>query len=71
MHHGSYQGNSIGFLKEKFGVHTVSLPSISMVLANISFSENMMMLFFKLFNDTRREIYVLLNSVQELIEVEA
>ena len=33
-HHGSDQSkpHSIGFLKEKFGVHTLSLPSISMVL---------------------------------------
>ena len=31
-HHGSDQSkpHSIGFLKEKFGVHTLSLPSISM-----------------------------------------
>ena len=33
MHHGLDQSklHSIGFLKEKFGVHTLSLPSISMV----------------------------------------
>ena len=24
VHHGSYQGNSVGFLKEKFGVDTLS-----------------------------------------------
>ena len=32
-HHGSDQSkpHSIGFLKEKFGVHTLSLPSISMI----------------------------------------
>ena len=32
-HHGSDQRipHSISFLKEKFGVHTLSLPSISMV----------------------------------------
>ena len=32
-HHGSDQSkpHSIGFLKEKFGVHALSLPSISMV----------------------------------------
>ena len=37
-HHGSDQSkpHSIGFLKEKFGVHTLSLPSISMVLLGTS-----------------------------------
>ena len=42
-HHGSDQSNSIG---KRFGVHTFSLPSISMVLPSISLSDNMIMLFF-------------------------
>ena len=57
VHHVSDQSkpHSIGLLKEKFGVYTLSLPSISMVLPNISFSDNMITLFFQLFNDTHRE----------------
>ena len=46
VHHGSDQSNSIGFSKEKLGVYTLSLPSISMVLPSISLSDNMIMLFF-------------------------
>ena len=42
-HHGSDESNSIG---QKFGVHTFSLPSISMVLPSISLSDSMIMLFF-------------------------
>ena len=39
-HHGSDQRipHSISFLKEKFGVHTLSLPSISMVKLEIEYS---------------------------------
>ena len=57
VHHVSNQSkpHSIGRLKEKFGVYTLSLPSISMVLPSISFSDNMVMLFFQLYSDTHRE----------------
>ena len=70
VHHVSDQSkpHSIGRLKEKFGVYTLSLPSISMVLPSISFSDNMIMLFFQLFNDTGK-ICVFLKSIQEFFSL--
>ena len=64
VHHVSDQSkpHSIGRLKEKFGVYTLSLPSISMVLPSISFSDNMIMLFFQLFNDTGKICFSQVNS---------
>ena len=50
--------HSIGFFKEKFGVHTLFLPSISMVLPSISFSDHITMLFFSAF-ERYREICAL------------